>query len=220
MIKGIIFDMDGVLLDSMPLWNRAPALYIESLGKTPEENLGTVMFSMTMEEGCRYLIDTYGLDLTVPEIMQGIVDNMLCRYEQDIPLKEGAEELLCFLKEKDLPVTVATTSKKVMAEAAFARLGISKYIDHIFTSDDVGCGKEQPDLFLMAAGFMKTKPQETLIFEDALHAVLTARKAGFKTVGIYDAASEAKQTELKKFCDIYVMSPKEAAHRGHHLVSL
>lgn len=201
--------MDGVLVDSMPLWNRAPGLYIESLGIKPSENLGEIMFALTMEEGSQYLIDTYCPDKTIPELMQGIVDYMLHHYVEDIPLKPGVLEILKELKEKGLPVTVATTSKLDMAEAAFARLGIDQYIDHIFTADDVGCGKEKPDIFFMAAEYMGTKPEETWIFEDALHSVQTAKKAGFHTVGIYDAASENKQADLKAICDLYVRSMGE-----------
>lgn len=209
MIKGAIFDMDGVLLDSMPLWDRVPELYLESLGITVTENLGELTFAMTIEEGAQYMIDSYELNQTVEEVIQGITEHTLYQYRHSILLKQGALELLSELKEKEVPVTVATTSSRDMAEAAFARLGIDSYIDCIFTADDVGCGKERPDIFIRAAAFMGTKPEETWIFEDALHSVITAKKAGFYTVGIYDISSKNKQEDLKKACDQYVRSLKE-----------
>ncbi len=209
MIQAVIFDMDGVLLDSMPVWNQAPVLYLQSQGITPEENLGAVMHAMTMDEGTDYLIQRFQLKQTRDELQQGISDCVLEYYRSSISLKPGAFRLLAELKRRNIPVTLATTSLHCMAEAAFRRLEIRQYFDGIFTSEDSGNGKDRPDLFLMAANFMGTQPEDTWVFEDSLHAVQTARAAGFHTVGIYDAASESKQEELKKVSDVYVRSLKE-----------
>jgi hypothetical protein len=76
------------------------------------------------------------------------------------------------------------------AEAALERTGVLGLFAAVVTSDDVDCGKDRPDIFLRAAADLGTAPAETLVFEDALHALRTAKAAGFPTVGVYDAASE------------------------------
>ena len=100
-------------------------------------------------------------------------------------------------------MTVATSNNKEEVEAAFKRTGVSSYFERIFTCEEVGAGKTKPDIYLEAAKYMGTKPEETVVFEDVLHAVRTAKKAGFLVVGLYDEASKAEQKEIREEADWY-----------------
>ncbi len=203
-ISGVIFDMDGVILDSMPMWNCAPDLYLESLGIKGPGDLGKKFFTMTMNTACEYMKENFCQDKTAEEIQKEISQVVMEQYRKHIMAKKGIPEFIEKLSKYSIPVTIATTSVKSMAEAAFERLGFSKYIDKIFAADDYHCDKSVPDLFIHAADFMNTIPAETFLFEDALHSIETAKTAGFRTVGIYDAASEIKQEKIMELADVYV----------------
>lgn len=206
MVEGIIFDVDGTILDSMGIWDDAGEIYLNSLGIEPENNLGKILFSMSMREGAEYLKKTYGLKSNISEIVDGINNTIFQFYENDVLLKNGMLEFLQYMKDRAVPMTVATTSDRIVIEAAFQRLKIEKYFMKIFTSSEIGKGKNEPDIYFAAADFMGTNIENTWVAEDAIHAIKTAKNAGFKTIGIYDDSSREVQEEIKKVSDLYIES--------------
>ncbi|MDD7404150.1 MAG: HAD family phosphatase [Butyribacter sp.] len=209
MITGAIFDMDGVLLDSMPLWEEAGIWYLEANGKVPEPGLKEILFTKTMTDAAEYIRVTYSLEKTVDEILKEMIEMIRCRYETDIPAKEGALSFMRQLREKKIPVTIATSSDRVLAQAGLTRLGFLPYIDAIFTCNELGVGKDRPDIFIEAQKSMGTKRETTWIFEDSLHAIRSAKKAGFPVVGLYDVCSRQNQDSIRKETDIYMDNLKD-----------
>ena len=186
MIKGVIFDVDGVLLNSMPIWENLGELYLNSLGMEAEMGLGETLFTMSLEEGADYLISRYGLKKTREEIIEDLTREVRDFYVEKVPLKEGVRQYLFELNEKKIPMVIATSGDRKNAESALKRLKVFNYFQAVFTCSEIGSGKTQPDIYLAAALHMDVDPEETLVFEDAYHALLTAKKAGFKTVAVYD----------------------------------
>ena len=119
-------------------------------------------------------------------------------------MKPGAESFLKEMSQKKISMVIATSSEKSHIEAAFHRLNIDQYFSKIITCSEVGAGKSKPDIYLKAQEFLNFKPEEIYVFEDVLHAVQTAKKAGFKTVGIYDTSSEKDWETIKKTADIFL----------------
>lgn len=206
MIKGAIFDVDGTLLDSMEIWEDVAIRYLKSIGVEAEPDLPEVMFTMSLPVGAAYVKEHYRLTRETDEIIQGVLDIIRKYYEETAPLKPGVTKILEELSRKRIPMTVATSNNKEEVEAAFKRLGIASYFSRIFTCEEVGAGKTRPDIYMKAAEYMGTRPEETVIFEDVLHAIRTAKKAGFLAVGLYDEASKADQEEIKKEADWYAKS--------------
>ena len=206
MIKGAIFDVDGTLLDSMEIWEDVAIRYLKSIGVEAELDLPEVMFTMSLPEGAAYVKEHYRLTQETDEIIKGVLDIIRNYYEETAPLKPGVTKILEELSGKRIPMTVATSNNKEEVEAAFKRLGIASYFSRIFTCEEVGAGKTRPDIYMKAAEYMGTRPEETVIFEDVLHAIRTAKKAGFLAVGLYDEASKADQEEIKKEADWYAKS--------------
>jgi hydroxymethylpyrimidine kinase/phosphomethylpyrimidine kinase len=202
-ISGAIFDMDGVLLDSMPMWNHAGEIYLKNMGKNPEIGLEKKLFSLTMENGAQYIKDSYKLNLSTEEILAGINDTVRNFYANEVVAKPGVIELLQLLKKSGKPMTVATTTERQHVEVALRRTGILEYVDKIFTCSEVGAGKHKPDIYLRAADYMKTEVEKTFVFEDAYHGAKTAKNAGFKVVGLYDEASSERQVELMENSSFY-----------------
>ena len=204
MIKGAIFDVDGVLLDSMGIWDDLGARYLRSLGRIPEEGLNKILFSMSMEQGAEYLNEHYGLNKSVKETVDGIGRMLEDYYFYEVLLKPGAKEILEFLKSKNIKMAAATSSPRTHIEKALSRNGLLGYIDKIYTTGEVGVSKHSPDIYNLAADFLKTKSEETLVFEDSLYALKTAKEAGFVTVGVFDEKGESNQAELENQADLYL----------------
>ena len=204
MIKGAIFDVDGVLLDSMGIWDDLGARYLRSLGRIPEEGLNKILFSMSMEQGAEYLNEHYGLNKSVKETVEGIGRMLEDYYFYEVLLKPGAKEILEFLKSKNIKMAAATSSPRTHIEKALSRNGLLGYIDKIYTTGEVGVSKHSPDIYNLAADFLKTKSEETLVFEDSLYALKTAKEAGFVTVGVFDEKGESNQAELENQADLYL----------------
>lgn len=207
MIKGAIFDVDGTLLDSMEIWEDVVERFLKAVGIEPDPDIGTKLFTMSLPEGAAYVKEYYQLPQSQDEIVQGILDIISNFYKETAPLKRGAADLLKNLSKRNIPMTVATSNNKQEIEAAFERLGIAKYFDRIFTCGEVGAGKTKPDIYLEAAKYLGTRPEETVVFEDVVHAIRTAKDAGFLVAGIYDEASRDDQEEIKKIVDWYGKDP-------------
>ena len=100
-------------------------------------------------------------------------------------------------------MVVATSGNKELVEAALDRNGILKYFEWIYTCTEVGAGKDEPEIYLKAADILQAKPENIVAFEDAFHAAETAKKAGFKVIGVYDVSNEEHISNMKEMCDYY-----------------
>lgn len=209
MIKGAIFDMDGTLLDSMPVWEHACERYLEKKGIVAEKNLSEILFSMSMGEGAEYVKKKYELTEAVDEIIDGVNAIVYEAYEKDVVPKPGVEAFLQQLQEAGIPMVVATSSDRAMAEVAFERIGLSPYFKQIFTCSEIGAGKSKPDIYFAAAECLGTKPEDTWVFEDACYAIETAKNAGFRTVGLFDATSAKDSEQIQAIADVYAKSMED-----------
>lgn len=201
MIKGIIFDVDGTLLDSMEIWSNAGARYLQTLNIEAEPNLGNILFSMSLEEGGAYLKKQYALEFSEEEIIQGVLDIIGDFYRNEVRLNENMREILEEYRAKGIPMVLATTSDKELVTAALERLGILGYFRRIFTASELNTSKREPLIYLAAAEFMKTAPEETAVYEDAEYAINTAKKAGFYTIAVYTEACSENWEYISSIAD-------------------
>ena len=203
MIKGVIFDIDGVILDSMPIWDKAGEMFLINLGIQPESGLAETLFCMRMSEGAKYLKERYLLDMNEDEIINGVNETIKDFYAHQVQLKEGVEQFLRGIKQHGIKMVAATSCDRQVFERALKRLNVIDYFERIFTSTEVGAGKVKPDIYLASAKHIGTLPEDTWVFEDALYAIRTAKNAGFRTVGVYDDSSKADWDEIKKVSDLH-----------------
>ncbi len=203
MIQGAIFDVDGTLLDSMSIWDTIGADYLRSIGYEPRENLNEVFKNMSLLQAAEYYRHEYGVTRSIEEIMDG-VNAMLKRfYNHDAPLKPGAAKLLERLRRKEIKLCIATATDRYLVEAALERCGVLSYFDAIFTCGEVGHGKDEPVIFEAALRFLGTEKAKTVVFDDALYAIRTAKKAGFPAAAVYDSHEKA-QAEIRALADLYL----------------
>ena len=206
MNKGAIFDVDGTLLDSMPIWDDASERFLTGLGVKAEPGLSDIMFRMSLDEGAAYLKSAYGLDLSEQEIKDGILGVIRDFYFYQAQLKPGAGEFLAQMKAREIPMYIATSSNREHIRAAFERLGVYNYFDGLITCEEAGAGKSDPRIFLLAADRMGLEPADIFVFEDVIHAIRTANSAGFVTAGVFDPASSDDNAAIRQESAIYIHS--------------
>ena len=202
-IRGAIFDVDGTLLDSMFIWDTIGEAYLRSIGYQPKENLNETFKNMSLHQAARYYQTEYGVTRSIDEIMDG-VNAMLERYYRfEVPLKPGVAELLERLRQGGVRLCIATATDRHLVEAALDRCGVLSCFGEIFTCNEVGHGKDEPDIFEEALRFLGTEKAETVVFDDALYAVRTAKEAGFPVAAVYDS-HERSQAEVRARSDLYL----------------
>jgi len=202
-IQGAIFDVDGTLLDSMSIWDTIGADYLRSIGYEPRENLNEVFKNMSLLQAAEYYRHEYGVTRSIEEIMDGVNAMLEHFYQYDAPLKPGAAELLERLRRKEVKLCIATATDRYLVEAALERCGVLSYFDKIFTCSEVGHGKDEPIIFEAALRFLGTEKSKTVVFDDALYAIRTAKKAGFPVAAVYDSHEKA-QAEIRALADLYL----------------
>lgn len=208
-ISGAIFDMDGTLTDSMHVWKTVGSEFLKSRGEEPREDVDRRFCSMSVYEAVDFMKREYSIEGSRAEITDAINKTVERRYTHEVPIKDGVRELLSELAEKGIPMCVATATDRYMADAALRRLGIREFFREIFTSRETGAGKEQPDIYLNAAGFLGTKVSETAVFEDSVVAAETAKRAGFIVAGLYDESFAYKWDRVREIADISAVSMRE-----------
>ena len=203
MIKGAIFDFDGTLVDSMFIWDTFGEDYLRTLGKEPKENLTETFKTFTLEQAAEYYREHYGVTLSVGEIVDGVNKMVAEIYRTKVTLKDGVRAFLGGLRAQGVKMCVATVTDRPIVEDVLCDLGIRDFFTEIFTCAEVGYNKETPHIYRAALEVLGTKKDETVVFEDALHALITAKKDGFKVAAVYDR-HERHQTQMKENGDYYI----------------
>ena len=173
------------------------------LFRSPKENLNEVFKNMSLDQAARYYQTEYGVTLSVEEITEGVNALLEDFYRHRAALKLGAGELVRELSRRGVKLCVATATDRYLVEAALERCGVLSCFGRIFTCGEVGHGKNEPHIFEAALRFLGTVREETLVFDDALYAVRTAKKAGFPVAAVYDS-HEKGQAQVRALADVYL----------------
>ena len=203
--KGAIFDMDGTLLDSMPVWKRLTHGYLAQFGLhiTDQDYAATEGFSQP--QVAQYFADRYpNLPVDAQGIMDGMDELITARYEAIAKPKDGVLEFLEGLRRRGVKMAIATLTARRHAEKALRDRGMLDYFEFMLTIEDIGVSKREPDIYLQSAARMGLIPGACIVFEDAQYACTTAKRAGFRVCGMVEPAYAAGEEELRAASDFVI----------------
>lgn len=203
-IKGAIFDLDGTLVDSMGVWHRIDDEFLGRRGFPADETYKQAVKTMKYETAAHYTIERYHLSESPEEVMAEWDAMALHEYRYHIKCKPGAAEFLWDLKAKGMKLALATVSHRGLLEAVLKGNEIYELFDVLTDVSQVTRGKEEPDLYWLAAEHMGLVPQECMVFEDVLLGISSAKRGGFYTCGVKDHSSEKEETEIRTEADCFI----------------
>jgi len=186
-ISAVIFDLDGVILDSEERWSQVKKDLVEETGGHWKPEATHAMLGMSSPEWSRYLHDELGVPLSPEEINAAVVARMIEGYRRDLPLIDGAVEAVHRLAEH-WRLALATSANREVIEVVLESAGLEAAFAVAVSSEEVERGKPAPDVYLEAAARLNVAPGEAAAIEDSTNGLLAARAAGMAVVAIPNRA--------------------------------
>ena len=204
--KGAIFDLDGTIIDSMGVWQQIDEAFLKRRHIMVDQDYIEAVKTLRYEDAAVYTIERYHLPETVQAVMEEWDEMALDAYQNQIPCKPGAKEYILYLKEKGVKLALATVSHAGLSQAVLKAHGLDTVFDVCTDVSQVSRGKEEPDLYLLAAERMALQPEQCVVFEDILMGIQAVKRTGFVTCGIQDASSAAEKAAIQQTADFYLES--------------
>ena len=208
-MKHLIFDLDGTLLDSMPVWKGVGTAFLTNHGAATPENLHDVVKTLTVYQTAEYFRDHLDIKLTIEEIANEIISIIVDNYRFHIPLKPFAKEYLEKEYALGSKMCILTASENDYVIPALERLDILKYFEFIMTCSEVGYFKTESKVFELAMERLGGTKESTIVFEDALHAIKGAKSGNFTVYAIKDPVTERDSESLQRLAERYIENYQE-----------
>jgi HAD superfamily hydrolase (TIGR01509 family) len=182
-VEAVIFDLDGVIVDSEQVWDAAREALTHERGGRWHEGATRDMMGMSSVEWSRYMHERLGLELAPEEISAEVARRLEATYREELPLAEGAPEAVARLAER-WPLAVASSSNRQIIDLVLELAGIARFFRATVSSEEVARGKPAPDVYLEAARRLGADPVRCAAVEDSHKGILSAKAAGVHVVAI------------------------------------
>jgi HAD superfamily hydrolase (TIGR01509 family) len=183
-IAAVVFDLDGVLIDSEERWDRARRDLVAQTGGSWREGATHAMLGMSSPEWSAYVRDQLGVPLAPEEINRRVVDHLLAGYEAGLPLLPGAVAAVRRVAALGRPLGLASSSNREVIDLVLDRAGIAGLFAATVSSEEVARGKPSPDVYLEAIGRLGADPAAATAIEDSSNGLRAAAAAGMRVVAI------------------------------------
>ena len=183
MVRAVIFDLDGVLVESEQLWDAARRDVVAQHGAHWRDDATRAMQGMSSVEWAAYLHDTLGVELPTDEIVALVVDDLLDRYSQHLPLLPGAVEAVRRLGAQ-WPLGLASSSNREVIDAVLRSAGLDDAFAVTLSSEEVERGKPAPDVYLEVARRLGEEPGDCAAIEDSTNGIRSANAAGCHVIAL------------------------------------
>ena len=204
MIQAVVFDLDGVLLQSEEVWDAVRERYVRERGGRYDEEVQRAMMGMSAPEWSRFLHEEAGVADEPDAINRDVVRRMLEAYRRELPLLPGAQEAVRRLAEA-FPLALASSSNREVFEEALELAGITDCFAATVSSEEVARGKPAPDVYVEAARRLGVGPERCAAVEDSHAGIRSAKSAGMRVVAIPNA-SYAPDEEALALADVVLES--------------
>lgn len=208
MKKYCVFDMDGTLVDSMDEWANKMLDILKEDGIDYPENIISIITPLGYRSSAE-LFKKMGVKGSFDEIVDRMCNYAVDAYANRIIPKKGVPEYLKKLRSQGHLLAVLTASPHYTVDVCLKRNGIYDLFEKVFTVDDFGLVKAQPEIYFETAKALGTDISQITFFDDNLTALKTAKLAGLETIGVYDKASDSDTEEIKATVDRYITSFEE-----------
>jgi HAD superfamily hydrolase (TIGR01509 family) len=182
-IDAVVFDLDGVLLQSEEVWDAVRERYVRELGGRYDEEVQRAMMGMSAPEWSAYLAEDAGVPGTPEQINADVVDLMLAAYGRDLPLVPGAVDVVRRMAAT-FPLALASSSNRAIFEEVLDLAGIADCFATTVSSEEVARGKPAPDVYLEAARRLSVAPERCAAVEDSHSGIRSAHAAGMRVIAI------------------------------------
>ena len=205
---GLIFDIDGTILDSMHIWIKPLEdifkKYGYDLNKIPKEKKGEIE-ALPFYDMCEFLAENIARDMTKDKVIEYFEQTIENAYANDLLPKNEAVDFLKDLKKKGYILSVASSTDYKYLEKALKRIEIFDLFDFVATPDTIGYNKSEKDFWEYSIKKHGKFPDNLILFDDALYAIKAAKREGIKTIGIKDFPWNEKEWDyIKKEADYFV----------------
>ena len=203
-----LFDFDGTLVDSMPIYIDTMLQILKDYEIDYPEDIVKIITPLGTQGTVDYYIEL-GVPLSKEEIIERMGRGMVEAYFTQIPAKADVIETLRALKERGDSLNVLTASPHITLDACLKRLGIYDWFDHVWSCDDFATTKANPEIYKQAAEKIGVPVEDVLFLDDNLNAIRTAQTAGMQVCGVYDVSSAEYEMEMRKVAGRYIRNLKE-----------
>ncbi|QGY45702.1 hexitol phosphatase HxpB [Maribellus comscasis] len=201
-IEAFIFDMDGVIIDSEEIWKRAEKEVFSSIGVKLSEELCSVTQSMTTTEVTNFWYSKYPWKhKTLDEVENGVVERVAHFIKNEGQAISGIEKFIKVLNSRGYKIGLATNSPSVLIPVVLEKLALTEYFDATSSAEHELEGKPHPFVYLTTAEKLNVKPENCVAIEDSFSGLLAAKKAGMKTIAIFDSPNSKVEN---KIADYYI----------------
>jgi HAD superfamily hydrolase (TIGR01509 family) len=210
-IEAVVFDMDGVLIDSEPVWERVRRRFVADRGGRWAADAQDRMMGMSTGEWSAYLAADFGIaGLTARQVAAEVIAAMAVEYSGHLPLLPGAVDAVRILAGR-WPLGVASSSPRSLIQTVLAAADLESAFKAVVSSEEVPRGKPDPDVYLAAAGRLSVAPEACAAIEDSSNGLRAAAAAGFTVIAIprpeYPPASDALASARLVLPSLTVLTP-------------
>ena len=182
-LRAVVFDLDGVLVDSEQVWDAARRALVNELGGRWHDGATRAMLGMSSTEWSAYIHDELSVPLNPPEINRAVVEHMMRAYRERLPLLPGAQAAVARMAER-WPLGLATSSNREVIKLVLELAGLKDHFAVTVSSEEVTHGKPAPDVYLEVASRLGVRPRTAVAIEDSTNGIRAAKAAGMRVVAI------------------------------------
>lgn len=196
MFKAVIFDMDGIVIDSEHLWEKTERMLLHRKGFEYNADYRNIILGLNQNDSARLLKKRFNIRDSIDEIISERLDLLLGLYKNELELNPGITELLDMIKHKEACSALATSSPEKVVSYVLEKFGLENYFDSVLSGDSVAKGKPYPDIYLLTACELGVKTGDCIVIEDSINGVRSAKNAGMYCIAVPDSRIDLSDLQI------------------------